>query len=130
MNLLERLLKEFGELEEKIVKLDEFIKSKNFQKVGENQQFFLRKQLFFMNAYHDVLVDRIKDIEEPGDYYKTFGEDFIGDFGIENEDIFNIKMVASLLVDEINISGNNQRRKAVANTNIETAVMYGVKSIF
>ena len=54
-----RLISEKDELNEKIVKLNQFINSENFNKIDKVQQSLLKTQLFVMRTYHSILEERI-----------------------------------------------------------------------
>lgn len=59
------------------------------------------------------------------------GTDVIGTFN--NEDrapVDEIKATAAMLVDLVQLHGQNPRHNAIAITHIETAAMFAVKSIF
>jgi hypothetical protein len=61
----------------------------------------------------------------------TKGEQIIGKFNSESRsDVDRIKEKAIELVNLIEELGKDPRRKATAITNIETGVMYAVKSLF
>lgn len=59
------------------------------------------------------------------------GKKIIGEFNNENKNHIDlIKQKASELVDLIEEHGKDERRKAIAITGIEQAIMMGVKSTF
>jgi hypothetical protein len=55
----QRVINEKRELEEKILKLSEFILSEKFDTLSEDHRFLLAKQQNIMQDYSDVLADRI-----------------------------------------------------------------------
>ena len=61
---IERLVIEKRELDEKIVKLESFIMSTNFQDIAKKQRNLLQYQLLVMITYSDILTERILDLDE------------------------------------------------------------------
>lgn len=57
-----RLLDEQKELQEKYNKLYYFVFSDNLKSVSEKQQGLLKEQLAHMNAYNNVLLERLEDL--------------------------------------------------------------------
>ncbi len=55
-----RVINEKRELEDKILKLAEFILSDKFNSLSEDHRFLLAKQQNVMQEYSDVLTDRIR----------------------------------------------------------------------
>lgn len=60
--LLERLIEEQEQLQEKFEKLYSFMSSDNFESVSEKQHELLEWQLAYMNSYNTILLLRIKDL--------------------------------------------------------------------
>jgi hypothetical protein len=60
----ERLYIEREELDEKILKLKNFIQSENISKVSKIQKSLLRSQVNVMIAYSEILAERIENIME------------------------------------------------------------------
>ena len=59
----DRLVEERSALYEKIEKLSVFIKeNKIFNDLSDKQQKLLKRQLEVMLEYHQILIERIKDI--------------------------------------------------------------------
>lgn len=59
----DRLVEEHSSLYEKIEKLSIFIKeNKIFNDLSDKQQKLLKRQLEVMLEYHQILIERIKDI--------------------------------------------------------------------
>jgi hypothetical protein len=61
-DFLWRLLDEQEELLKKFDKLYSFVASDNFNSVSEKQQRLMEKQLKHMNAYNNVLLERLEDL--------------------------------------------------------------------
>ena len=55
----ERLIEEKAQLQEKIEKLESFVQSDNFQKIDAVQMSLLNCQLFAMQTYNQILIERI-----------------------------------------------------------------------
>lgn len=130
-----RVVEEKSELGQKIIKLHEFIGSNPiFQKLHPKQQRLLKKQLLFMQLYHDILNERIdgffsKEVPEQISW-ESKGQELIGIFGTDNWDVFTLKALGAELVDKINLLGKDPRRNAKAGTDIESGLMFAVKSFF
>lgn len=82
-----------------------------------------------MKLYLGILGTRIEGFTE-SIVYEMKGNEVIGDFGTENEDVLTIKSAAISLIDIIQELGNDPRRKAAAITDVEKAQMMAVKSLF
>jgi hypothetical protein len=61
-DFLSRLLDEQEELLKKFDKLYSFVASDNFNSVSEKQQRLMEKQLKHMNAYNNILLERLEDL--------------------------------------------------------------------
>jgi hypothetical protein len=61
-DFLSRLLDEQEELQEKLDKLYYFVALDSLKSVSEKQQRLLEEQLRHMNAYNNVLLERIEDL--------------------------------------------------------------------
>lgn len=64
INRLSKLEEEKSDLFDKIVKLDQFLKSYEFNKINNKQKDLLLKQYEIMNDYHNILGKRIDTIIE------------------------------------------------------------------
>lgn len=128
----QRVIDEHREVESNVIKLGNFIETNEvFSTLSVRDQRLMKKQLFTMGMYRDILSDRIKSFSKNWDKPElTPGETLIGLFGTEDEKVFNSKYVASILVDITHNYGRDPRRNAAAATKIEFASMMGVKSIF
>lgn len=134
-----RVVVERAELLEKEAKLAYFIsESEIYQKLPLQEQHLQKKQLYFMGLYIEVLNERInmfaskyreEKIPQPLDW-RSKGEEVIGFFGNEKWDVFVLKNVSALFIDETEKRGKDGRRKAIAATNMEQAQMMAVKSLF
>lgn len=60
MNFLDRLNIELKDLNEKLVKLEDFIKSEEFKNLNDKNQFLLYEQKIHMKNYKETLEKRIK----------------------------------------------------------------------
>ena len=60
MSYRDRLIKEKGELKEKVDKLKLFIDSTEFHKLEQKQKSLLRMQLTPMKSYLKILKERLK----------------------------------------------------------------------
>jgi len=56
----ERMIKEAIDLEEKTIKLDNFIKSRQFIQLDKRRANLMAEQLCYMRLYYITLVKRIK----------------------------------------------------------------------
>jgi hypothetical protein len=56
---VERMVTERADLEEKLVKLNEFIDGPRYRTLSDAAKNLLRQQRYFMNGYADVLRQRI-----------------------------------------------------------------------
>jgi len=88
-------------------------------------------------AQHNIMGELINILTERIEYFlyspvpkQTEGRVLIGDFGVDNRKIFNIKQAAARYLDTIIENGVAGRRLSKAKTDIETSCMYAVKSIF
>lgn len=127
--MLDKLKEELKELSIKIENLDKFIKSNTYNTVSEAHKFLLRKQLLFMSLYQSTLLQRVVVTETSYEsYVPNFGEEVIGLFGTEDSSVFEIKVLGGELIDAIETYGKDKRLSSIAKTNIETGVMFGVKS--
>jgi TRAP-type C4-dicarboxylate transport system substrate-binding protein len=61
-DFLSRLLDEQEELLKKFDKLYSFVASDKFNSVSEKQQRLIEKQLKHMNAYNNILLERLEDL--------------------------------------------------------------------
>lgn len=127
----QRVVDERFELSVKAIKLDEFIQGEIFKTLSKRQQFLLKKQLLAMHMYLDVLDERIKSFYENEDSEFTRGETLIGSFGTDaNWNVFSLKTLASSFINYVDREGKDGRLKAIATTEMETAQMFAVKSLF
>lgn len=129
----QRVVDERSELNDKSTKLDEFIQGEFFKTLSPRQQYLLKKQLWLMEEYGKVLDLRIEDFyqnefQEETEFSR--GEQLIGFFGNEKWDVFVLKAIASTFINAIDEKGKDGRLKAIATTEIETAQMFAVKSLF
>lgn len=60
MNHIERLKIGKEELQEKIIKLEQFIDSDRFEVIDERQKVLLKTQHSSMITYHFILLERLK----------------------------------------------------------------------
>lgn len=130
-----RMEQEANELNEKCTKLAEFMSGYVFKTLDLDDQFALRCQLAAMNTYLVILEGRINKINNSDPEYKVItnskGFEIIGGFGVvENNNVAHLKAAAINYINDIEFLGQNPRRKATAITNIETAQMFAVKSLF
>lgn len=58
--VFERLIAEEKELSDRIEKLTVFVKSENYKKLNDENQYLLRKQLNSMKEYESILQRRIQ----------------------------------------------------------------------
>lgn len=127
----QRVIDERDQLASMAVSLDNFINTNPiFPTLINREQILMKKQLYHMKKYQEILEDRINSFS--GKWLKpefTAGEELIGMFGTENQQVFDSKYLAALLVDTTHAYGNDPRRNAAAATKIEFASMMGVKSI-
>lgn len=126
--IIERTLLNF-----KIHRLHEFLKTDIFKSLNETEQEGLLEQEVGMKAYSDALFKRINNIKENFEVDEetlTKGEEVIGLFGAEHELVKELKLNAIHLIDYIDSISSNSYRKAKAFTDIETGVMFAVKSLF
>ena len=65
-NFKDRLVTELNELQDKINKLDAFMKIEAFNNISHFQQEMLKDQLIVMDKYAEILSLRIQDIEADG----------------------------------------------------------------
>lgn len=133
-----RMEQERNDLNDKCDKLREFLARETFKSLDLDDQFALRCQLQAMSTYLHILKKRIIKAE-CSDYYKSDnkiianskGFEIIGGFGVEeNEYVAHLKAAAINYINDIEFLGQNPRRKATAITNVETAQMFAVKSLF
>ena len=117
-----------------IKKLETFLADPKY--VSESMKNLMYTQLASMKNYSSSLKNRIGlfEDENPGIKeadYKTRGEELIGNFN-PNEDprVEEIKNRATQLINCIDAFGNDPRRKSIAITEIESAQMFAVKSLF
>lgn len=86
-----------------------------------------------MDIYIQVLDCRINSFYGEEDSF-TRGEELIGFFGNENFNVFTFKALASEFINQVDRKGGNSpasgRNKAIATTDIESAQMRAVKSLF
>lgn len=59
MNFLDKLKNESEDLQEKIIKLENFMQSKEFQDLNNGNRFLLYEQLRHMKNYNEILRIRI-----------------------------------------------------------------------
>ena len=60
----DRLVAESSELNDKIMKLDAFLKTENFNKIKPEQQSLLKVQYLTMQTYGQILFERITWLEK------------------------------------------------------------------
>ena len=121
----------------KINKLRKFIDSEFFKTQDKTMQNWRKNQLKAMFDYQGSLMsvmscfmvehgDKIENEEE-----LTPGEIHIGRFNASNlSEIDEIKLEAITLINTIDAIGRDGYRKEKSFHDIETGVMYGVKSFF
>lgn len=63
-DLRERLIEERLELDERLVRLTEFLKSSGYDELTSHEQTRLLKQAHIMKQYSDVLYERIMALGE------------------------------------------------------------------
>lgn len=56
----ERLVTERADLEEKLVKMNDFINGNEYRSLSDHAKNLLRQQRYYMNGYADVLRQRIE----------------------------------------------------------------------
>lgn len=114
----------------KLERLKNFTKTKKFKDLPPFDQGLLLQQEEVMKKYADILGARVQSIEDTNildPNLHTPGMDIIGHSG--ESDALEVKYRAMELINFIDKISVNPRRKALANTNIETGVMYAVKSL-
>ena len=116
-------------------KLGKFTKSEFFKTLDKFYQHECESQL-------ESMIDKIgflksRHLELTKDFTKdqlnvlTKGEEIIGRFNFaDKREIDEIKLEAITLINTIDSYGQDPRRKATANTDIEKATMMAVKSLF
>ena len=129
----QRVVAEREELSQKAIALDEFIQGDIYQTLSTRQKYLLKKQLLIMDMYIQVLDARINSFYDEEDAF-TRGEELIGFFGNENFNVFTFKSLAAEFINQIDRKGGSSpasgRNKAIATTDIESAQMRAVKSLF
>lgn len=125
----QRVVEEKEALQEKVEKLEKFTQSEIFKTLSKNDQKLLKYQLIYMSGYLYVLEARAimfagLELEE------SKGEEIIGLFGTENDDVMTLKFSAINFIDTIENLVNDPRRKAIAITHVEQAQMMAVKGLF
>ena len=91
----------------------------------------MRKQYLAMALYHDILVERISDLDEPSTtILLSEGEEIVGMHGIENMKLAEIKFALSNAIDTIEAVGKDKRLNAIATTDLEKVALVAVKSYF
>lgn len=142
-NYKKRLQDEYAELRSRSESLFYFIdRDSRYEKLTRIQQYLLRKQLLEMRDYLATLGKRIaietlmlenKELSESLETNDK-GLEIIGGFETfnydEKQEVFEIKEQARRLIETIEKHGKNQRRKAMAFSDIEKGVMCAVKSLF
>lgn len=85
-----------------------------------------------MKQYALILFNRIEKVngEKEKIIENTKGYEIIGKFGFENESVKSIKSATINLINFYNNIGKDPRRVAKAITDIESAQMFIVKSLF
>ena len=134
---LQRVVEELNELKNKEARLAIWIgENPTFKTLPEREQHLQKKQLLWMGLYIEVLEERLNmhynqenNIPNQKDW-QTPGEQLIGFFGNENWDVFTLKTLSSKLVDETQKRGKDGRRIAKSGTDVESAAMFAVKSLF
>ena len=58
-SFVERMIVEKDELQDKVTKLENFLKGEQFRELGGLEQVYLKEQLKFMRGYLSVLRQRI-----------------------------------------------------------------------
>lgn len=125
----QRVVEEREALQEKVEKLKTFIESETFKTLSKNDQKLLKYQLIHMNSYLYVLEVRIIMFTEL-ELEESKGEEIIGLFGTENDDVMALKFSAISFIDTVESLVNDPRRKAIAITHVEQAQMMAVKGLF
>jgi len=125
----QRVVEEKDQLKEKVEKLKGFFETDIFKGLPKQERNILKMQYHHMKLYLGILGTRIEGFTE-SIVYEMKGNEVIGDFGTENEDVLTIKSAAISLIDIIQELGNDPRRKAAAITDVEKAQMMAVKSLF
>lgn len=128
-----RVVEEREELTHKAIALDKFIQGEIYNTLSSRQKYLLKKQLMIMDMYIEVLDCRISSFYDEEDSF-TRGEELIGFFGNENFNVFTFKCLAAEFINQVDRKGGNSpasgRNKAIATTDIESAQMRAVKSLF
>lgn len=125
----QRVVEEKEALQEKVEKLKTFTESETFKTLSKNDQKLLKYQLIHMNNYLYVLEVRVMMFTEL-ELEESKGEEIIGLFGTENDDVMALKFSAISFIDTIENLVNDPRRKAIAITHVEQAQMMAVKGLF
>lgn len=125
----QRVVEEKEALQEKVEKLEKFTQSEIFKTLSKTDQKLLKYQLIYMIGYLNVLEARVMmfaglELEE------SKGEEIIGLFGTDNDDVMRLKFSAINFIDTVDTLVNDPRRKAIAITSIEQAQMMAVKGLF
>lgn len=125
----QRVVEEKEALQEKVEKLKTFTESETFKTLSKNDQKLLKYQLIHLNSYLYVLEVRVMMFTEL-ELEESKGEEIIGLFGTENDDVMTLKFSAISFIDTIENLVNDPRRKAIAITHVEQAQMMAVKGLF
>lgn len=127
----QRVIDEHQDVYEKVQKLIDFINNNPiFKTFTENGQFLMRAQLFHMMQYCAILNERIYVFSTGKTMPKTDGQLTIGDFGVQNEKVFDLKYISAMMIDATNHYGKDGRRNAIVKTDMEKVQMMAVKSVF
>ena len=128
----QRVVAEHDDLKVKAEALSKFINDENgfFPQLTEAEQIDLKGQLFFMEMYGKILQRRIDRFYEKPILQKTQGQELIGSFGTDKREVFELKLIAALMIDKTNEYGKDARRNAIVATDMEKAQMMAVKSLF
>lgn len=135
---MEKIIKELeiekALLDFKVERLHAFILTEKFNSLAEVQKNFLLDQHKAMKDYSSALLGRIEDLKATNildENIKTKGEEIIGNFNPGfNDNVAELKLQATSLINFIEKEGKDPRRKAKSYTDIEQGLMFAVKSLF
>lgn len=125
----QRVVEEKEALQEKVEKLKTFRETAMFKTLSKTDQKLLNYQLMLMKGYLNILNIRV-EIFNGAELEESKGEEVIGLFGTENDEVISIKFAAINFIDTVETLVDDPRRKAIAITGIEQAQMMAVKGLF
>ncbi|WP_314058672.1 hypothetical protein [Empedobacter brevis] len=126
-----RVVDEQLDLETKIVALEKFFETDTFKSLPDYEKELLMLQLEPMKDYNLILKSRIESFRLGEVFYFQEAKDYIGTFGIyDKKEVRSIKSSSILLINKIEKLGKDNRRKAIAKTELEKATMMAIKSLF